>query len=127
LREYSFERLEVWQLSKKLTIQIYLITKSFPESEKFGVINQIRRASFSISNNLAEGNSRSSIKDRVRFIEIAFGSLMEVLNILLVSKELGFIDDISIKEIRPLIEEIGNKMNALRSSFHKSSNQQFIN
>ena len=86
IRKYSFEKLDIWQLSKTLIKDIYNITKNFPQEEKFGIINQIRRASFSIANNTAEGNSRNSNKDKIRFIEISFGSLMEVLNILLISE-----------------------------------------
>jgi four helix bundle protein len=76
---YSFEKLEVWKESIKLIKSIYDLTKDFPESEKFGLVNQLRRASVSIASNLAEGTSRSTNKDKAHFTTMAFSSLMEVL------------------------------------------------
>jgi len=119
IRKYSFEKLEVWQLSKELTKEIYRISNTFPRNEQYGIISQIRRASFSITNNLAEGNSRNSIKDKTRFLEIAFGSLMEVLNILIIVNELEFITNESLTDFRKKINEIGNKLNALKISLNK--------
>lgn len=121
MRIYSFEKLEVWKLSKKLTIRVYNLTKSFPNDEKFGIVNQIRRASFSITNNLAEGTSRTTKKEKSRFIEIAYGSLLEVLNILIISEELEYVTENEFLELRELIEEIGNKLNALKRSFERLS------
>ena len=116
LRKYSFERLEVWQLSRKLVQQIYLVTQDFSDSEKFGIVIQIRRASISVSNNIVEGSSRRSTKDKKRFIEIAYGSLLEVLNLLILSNDLDLISTNKLTEYRDLIEELSNKLNALRNS-----------
>lgn len=87
MKEYSFEKLEVWQLSRKLTGKIYTLTSNFPESERFGMINQIRRAGISIPSNIAEGTSRNSFKEKIRFIEISYSSLMEVLNCLIICND----------------------------------------
>ena len=95
------------------------MTQNFPQEEKFGIINQIWRASFSIANNLAEGNSRNSNKDKIRFIEISFGSLMEVLNILLISEELGLISKEEIRKFRKQINELGNKMNSFKNKINQ--------
>ena len=67
---FSFEKLEIWQLAIQLSVKTYKVTKSFPSEEKFGLVSQIRRASNSVSANIAEGMSRSSMKDRARFIQI---------------------------------------------------------
>lgn len=64
---YSFEKLDIWQLSIDFSTNIYQCTKDFPSEEKFGITNQIRRAANSVSANLAEGSSRLSNKDRARF------------------------------------------------------------
>ncbi|MBN2166187.1 MAG: four helix bundle protein [Marinilabiliaceae bacterium] len=61
---YSFEKLEIWQLSRNLVKEIYTTTDSFPQSEQFGLVSQIRRASVSISSNIAEGNGRHNKKDK---------------------------------------------------------------
>jgi four helix bundle protein len=113
---FSFEKLNVWIDSKELIKLIYLITKEFPSEEKFGLINQLRRASVSIASNLAEGTSRITNKDKAHFTTLAFSSLMEVLNQIIVSNELGFIKVNDYQNIRTEIEKISNKLNALRKS-----------
>ncbi len=116
MKIYSFEKLQVWQQSRILTKEIYLITKSFPDEEKFGLISQLRRASVSVCSNLAEGSSRNSFKDKARFTEIAYGSLMEILNQLILSLDLDFLSQKEYELIRTKIEEIGNMLNGLRNS-----------
>jgi len=114
MRLYSFEKLDVWNLGRKLTKNIYKISKGFPEDERFGLTSQIRRASISVTSNIAEGSSRKSGKEQARYTEIAYGSLLEILSQLIVALDLGYIDDNFVKSERILIEEIGNKLNKLK-------------
>ncbi|MBL7804156.1 MAG: four helix bundle protein [Saprospiraceae bacterium] len=116
MRTYYFEKLDVWHKGRHLVKEVYLITKDFPSEEKFGMAQQLRRASISIPTNLAEGTSRKSGKDQARFTEIAYGSLMEVLSLLITALDLGFLTENQIDSLRPPIEEIGNKLNALRET-----------
>ena len=116
MRLFSFEKLDVWNLSRALNRNIYQITKSFPDEEKFGLTSQVRRASISISSNIAEGSSRISGKEQARFSEIAFGSLLEVLSQLILASDLEYITESDLVEQRPLIEEIANKLNKLRKT-----------
>lgn len=116
MRLYSFEKLDVWKLGRELTKNIYKISRNFPEDERFGLTSQIRRASISVISNIAEGSSRKSGKEQARYTEIAFGSLLEILNQLIAADDLEYINgDVVIKQ-RPLIEEIGNKLNRLRET-----------
>lgn len=78
--EYYFERLEVWKKARVFASQIYKTTSLFPDSEKFGITNQIRRATLSIGANIAEGMSRLTDKDKARFLNMAYGSCMEVVS-----------------------------------------------
>ena len=112
--KYSFEKLEVWHLAKELIKDIYLVTKKFPSEERFGLVSQIQRAAVSVASTIAEGNSRISRKDQGHFSQIAYGSLMEVACQLLISNELGYIDDNDHDRLRKMIESISNKLNALR-------------
>ncbi len=114
--QYSFEKLEVWKLSRLLVKEVYKLTDDFPTEEKYGLISQIRRAVISISNNLAEGTSRNTMKDQAHFTVMAYGSLMEVLNMFILSVDLDLINETKYFEIRPTIEELGNKLNAFRNS-----------
>lgn len=91
-----------------------MISNDFPKEEKFGLTSQIRRASISISSNIAEGSSRKSSKEQARYTEIAYGSLLEVLSQLILANDLNNINKETITEIRLLIEEIGNKLNKLK-------------
>ncbi|MGY5351658.1 four helix bundle protein [Wenyingzhuangia sp. IMCC45533] len=113
---FSFEKLIVWQDSKELVKEVYKITKNFPKSEIYGLSSQLRRASISVSSNLAEGSSRKTYKDKAYFSTIAYSSLVEVLNQVIISYELGYINAEKYKEIRSVIEMISNKINALRKT-----------
>ena len=112
--ELSFEKLIVWQKSKSLTVKIYALTSNFPDEEKFGLTNQLRRASVSIASNIAEGSVRYSQKEKNRFYEIAYGSAIEVLNQLIISTELGFIEEDVLQEMRKDITEICKMLSGLR-------------
>jgi len=109
--------------SRELVKDIYEITKGFPADEKYGLTSQIRRATISVSSNLAEGAGRKTAKDQAHFSTIAFGSLMEMLNQLILATDLHYIDEEVLISIRPKIEEIGNKLNALRNSQNKRINK----
>lgn len=112
---FSFERLEVWIEAKDFTKKIYHLTNtSFPESEKFGLISQLQRASVSVCSNLAEGTSRSTFRDKAHFTTLAFGSAVEVLNQLIISYELGFLNESTYQDLRLHLESITNKLNALK-------------
>ena len=98
--KFSFEKLEVWQLSKDFVKEIYKITESFPKSEKYGLISQITRASVSVASNLAEGTSRVSYKDQAHFSQLAYSSLMEVICQLIIAKDLHMIKEVNYQDLR---------------------------
>lgn len=88
---HNFKELKVWQKSRELVKEIYLITKKFPKDEQFGLISQIRRAAVSIPSNIAEGCGRKTDKDTKRFFDIAQGSSFEVEAQLILAYDLEFI------------------------------------
>lgn len=92
-----FTDLVSWQEAKKLTVQVYKITESFPASEQFGLTNQLRRAAVSISANIAEGFARRTIKDKRGFYQTALASLSEVESHMLIAQELGFVKKEMVK------------------------------
>mgnify|MGYP002713080404 CR=1 FL=1 len=114
--KYSFEKLEVWKQSRVLVKEVYAITDKFPSEEKYGLTSQVRRAAVSVSSNLAEGSARKTAKDQAYFTTIAYGSLMELLNQLILASDLEYFNSKELVQIRPKIEEVGNKLNALRNS-----------
>src|SRR5208283_13666 len=88
---FNFEKLEVWQEAVNFADLVYPLTRTFPDEERFGLANQVRRAAVSISSNLAEGSSRSSRPDFARFVEIATGSLFEVISQATISERQGLL------------------------------------
>ncbi len=120
---FSFEKLEIWIEAKEFIKQIYYVTSKFPDTEKFGLISQLRRASISIASNIAEGSARKSFKDKIHFSTIAFSSSVEVLNQLIISFELSFISETDYLELRKMLESITNKINALRNYQIEQSNK----
>ena len=98
-----------------MTKSIYNLTLSFPDSEKFGLVSQLRRASVSICSNIAEGTSRISDKDKAHFISMSYSSTMEVLNQLILSYELEYIRETNYSNCRNQINSITNKLNSLRN------------
>jgi four helix bundle protein len=113
---FSFEKLEVWQEARLLTKEIYIVTKEFPDNEKFGIINQMRRAAISVSSNIAEGSSRTSTKDQANFYQISYSSLMELLNQLIISNDLNMLSSEKLAETRIRIEKISRMLNSLRKT-----------
>ena len=106
--------LEVWKKSMELVIDIYKITQKFPDIEKFGLINQIRRAAVSVPSNIAEGCARNSDKDNLRFIDIACGSLAEIETQLLISVQLGYYEMNKAELIMDKIDNIGKMLSGLK-------------
>jgi four helix bundle protein len=115
MHSYSFEKLNVWQETRVFVKEIYTLTKAFPKEEQFGLVNQLRRASVSIASNIAEGTSRKTNKDQAKFTTIAYSSLMEVINQLILSNDLGYIKDKDYQDLRLRAEKISTMLNALRN------------
>lgn len=90
---HRFKNFKFWQLSRSFCGDIYKVTSTYPESEKFGLVNQLRRASVSIPSNIAEGASRNTNKDFSRFLIISMGSCYEIETQLLISNDLGYISN----------------------------------
>ena len=120
--KYSFEKLEVWNDARNLVKMIYLQTNNFPERERFGLSSQMQRAVVSIVSNIAEGVSRNSVKEKIRFVELAYGSLMELYCQLYVSVDLDYLTPNTFTLIKAEINKIANKANALKRSFIKQLN-----
>jgi four helix bundle protein len=113
----SYRDLNVWKKSMGLTLIIYKLTKLFPETERYGMISQLRRASVSIPANIAEGYGRQSTKDYIRFLQIARGSLYEVQTLLQLSSGLDYIiKDAYIdifrrsREVEAMLQSLINKL-----------------
>lgn len=117
MHSYSFEKLEVWRLAREYVSDIYGCTNKFPSKERFCLCSQMERSAVSVMSNIAESTSRTSNKEKVRFIEIAFGSLMENYNQLLVCIDQKYITDEQFKKLKDKIDSIGRMLTALKKSY----------
>lgn len=121
---YSFEKLKVWQEAKKLVVDVYRLLDSFPKFEKYALCDQIRRAIVSVPSNIAEGSGRGSLKEQIHFLEIAYGSLMETYNQLLIAIELTYITEESVEAIKPSIDAVAKMINGLSNSYGQKLEEQ---
>jgi four helix bundle protein len=112
----SFTDLIAWQEAHKLVLQVYKQTKKFPKEELFALVSQMRRAVISISSNIAEGFSRKTIKDKNNFYSMAQGSLTELQNQLLASRDIGYMDQESFCKIADQTVVVHKLINGLLKS-----------
>ena len=118
---FGFEKLEVWQDARKLTVLTYQLTKKYPEKEKFGLTNQMRRSSVSVGANIAEGSTRFSAKEQAHFYSISFGSLIELMSHSFTSLDLHYLNMGEFEQIKSVIQPLSLKINNLRNTaFAKS-------
>jgi four helix bundle protein len=113
---FNFEKLEVWQKAIDFADLVYKNTRAFPAEERFGLTNQMRRAAVSVSSNLAEGCSRSSKIDFGRFVEIATGSVFEVVSQAFIGRRQGFLDKTGFEALYRAAEEQSKMLSGLRKS-----------
>ena len=119
----SYRDLEVWQLAMALAKQIYTITAAFPSDERFGLVNQMRRAAVSIPSNIAEGHARASTADFQRFLLIAMGSTAELETQLLLSCDLGFLNIDQQQHSMEQLEQIGKMLRGLHRSLARRTSR----
>ena len=120
---FPHEKLEVWQLAKSLAGQVYALTSNYPKEERFGLVDQMRRAGVSVMSNLAEGCGRTSARDQAHFSQLAFGSLLELDAQYQLSLDLGFVGEGEYQKLRFSIMELVKKISALRASQLKRAEQ----
>ena len=119
-RKFSFESLEVYNIARILVKEIYELQKKFPTEERFALGDQIRRSAISITSNLAEGSGRNAIREKMHFLEIAFGSMTECFSQLQIAQDLGYISENEIDDLRPTFNKVAAFISALRSSLERN-------
>jgi four helix bundle protein len=117
----TFRDLKVWQKGVALVTDVYRVTQGFPREELFGLTSQLRRCAISVPSNIAEGYGRQATKDYIRFLQIALGSLYELLTQLEISKNLGYLDD-SLAVTRALADQASEIERMLRRLLNRLKN-----
>ena len=123
-KEFAYRKLDVYHKALVWVIDIYKIVAEFPLFEDYALSSQLRRAAISVTSNIAEGMSRSSNKDVVRFLEISYGSLMEANSQLEIAQLLGYIEKNELDNICSKTMEIARMLSGLKNSISSSSKQE---
>ena len=126
-KRFSFENLEAYKVAKDLVVEVYKLQRKFPREELYALGDQIRRSASSITSNIAEGSGRNSYREKIHFIEIAFGSMTESFSQLQIAVELGYISEDDIDSLRPLFNKVAALLSLLRRSYEKNLNTTTIN
>ena len=121
MKAFRFEKLEVWQAARKLNRLIYRQTRKFPESEQFALTSQIRRATISISSNIAEGAGRNSDRDFAHFLEQAYGSAMEVASQVFLARDEQYISADESDELMGRLHGLAAQISALNRALKVST------
>ena len=119
---FSFESLLVYQKARQLVKDVYKLQQLFPTEERYALGDQIRRSITSVTSNIAEGSGRDSNKEKIHFLEIAFGSLMEAFSQLQNAQDLEYISETQVENLRPQFEEISKMISEI---LHKNKGDQF--
>jgi four helix bundle protein len=119
IKAKSFTHLDVWKEGHKLALLIYRITDSFPDKERFGLTSQLRRAAVSVTSNIAEGFNRNSLKEKINFYSFSRGSLAEIQNQILISRDIGFAKEDEFMKIAEKTVLVLKLINGLIGSIRK--------
>ena len=114
---FSFEKLSVYNKARELVKEVYALQRQFPKEERYELGDQIRRSITSVTSNIAEGSGRDSYKEKIHFLEISFGSLMESFSQLLNAQDLGYISELDVENLRPMYEEVAKMLSGLKNTF----------
>lgn len=118
-RKFAFENLDAYKVARILVRDVYRLQNKFPMEERFALGDQIRRSTTSITSNIAEGSGRNSIKEKIHFIEIAFGSLAESFSQLQNAQDLGYVTVEDVETLRPLYNHVAALLSLLKKSYEE--------
>ncbi len=121
METFNFQKLRVYQESRKMVKNIYLLLRKYPNNEQYAICDQMRRSAVSVPSNIAEGMSRSSKKEQIHFLEISYGSLMELFCQLEISKDINYINEEDFILLEKEILVIAKQLSGLRSSIQKTT------
>lgn len=115
MANFGFEKLDAWNFAIEFSSRVYAATRSFPADERFGLTSQSRKSAVSVAANIAEGSGRFSRKDFVRFVEIAYGSLMETVSQLAIAEQQGFLSSAEHGGLREAADRLARMLSGLRT------------
>ena len=122
---FGYRKLVVYIKAREMVRQVYKLLKNFPKEEQFAMCDQLRRASVSVTSNIAEGVNRYSAKEKAHFLEMSYSSLMEVMSQLEIANDLGYISNVDLNNIEVVVADIARLLSGLQRSYKsKSENEE---
>ena len=115
MKKYNYKDLDLYKAAKDLVLSVYALLRKFPKEEQYALCDQLRRAVISVPSNLAEGSGRYSVKEQLHFIEIAYGSLLEVECQLDIAHDIKYISDDEYLSAENQISKVASLLSGLRS------------
>ena len=113
--KYSYKNLEAYKEAKALVKQVYALLKKFPKEETYALCDQLRRAVISVPSNIAEGSGRYSVKEQLHFIEIAYGSLLEVECQIDIAHDVKYVSDSEFVNVNNQVDKVSTLLSGLRN------------
>ena len=123
MKDFFYKKLDAYQIAKEFTLYVYSLLKKYPSFEQFAICDQLRRAAVSVPSNIAEGMGRMAIKERIHFLEISYGSVIEVLCQLDISYSLGYISEQELDNAEEIASRLTKVMSGLRKSLSEKLDQ----
>ena len=113
----GYRKLDAYNKAQEMVKAVYVLLKKFPKEEQFALCSQLRRAAVSVTSNIAEGVTRYSYKDKVHFLEVSYGSLMEVMSQIEIAYSLGYINQIDLQNMELLVVQVARLLTSLQYSY----------
>ena len=123
MKDFFYKKLDAYQIAKEFTLYVYSLVKKFPSYEQYAICDQLRRAAVSVPSNIAEGMGRMAVKERMHFLEISYGSVVEVLCQLDLAKSLGYISEQELDNAEEIAARLTKVMSGLRRSLSEKVTQ----
>ena len=124
MNDFFYKKLDAYKIAKEFTIEVYTLLKGFPSYEQYALCDQLRRASVSVTSNIAEGMGRMAIKERIHFLEISYASIIEVLCQLDIAQSVGYISDNELLQLEDKASHLTRVMSGLRKSLSDKLQEQ---
>ncbi len=123
MNDFFYKKVDAYNLAKEYIVFIYTLLRNYPQYEQYALCDQMRRAAISIPSNIAEGLGRMSVKERIHFIEIAFGSLTELSCQLDISQAVGYISEEELAQAEEMSQRLSKVMSGLKNYLSNKLNQ----
>ncbi len=116
MSDFFYKKLDAYKIAKEYTIYVYSLLRNFPNYEQYALCSQLRKAAVSVPSNIVEGMGRMAVKERIHFLTVSYGSMVEVLCQLDIAQSLGYITEQELEVAEEISDRLGRVLSGLRKS-----------